>query len=455
VTARAATGPLLGISRLSTSPGEHYARLERSGLTVPRFLRIAGVHFVVGSLAGLAMLAWVPPTEAIGDAGWPLALGCAGCGLAVGIYMLRTPALTPALHLGILYLAVVLISIVVWACGTIDAPYTVLLLLTAQHVAIHPPRRALVLTLVIVASVLVPLLSPDLNASTAALALLLAAVMVMTVLGLLYRLGTLYGDEAVERAEAASVRAAAQLARREAEHARGTAGQMRELDALKDDFVSTVSHELRTPLTSVKGYLEAILAGEAGALNNEQREYTEIVYRNSTRLQELVDDLLVLSRVDAGELVLRRERFDLVDALRRVREEHGPRAAERGLVLELDAPDAIPLTADRRRIEQTIANLVSNAVKYGGDGDAVKIRAFSRAGEAVVEVMDQGVGIPAGELSRIGERFFRAANAGDVPGSGLGLAITREIVQRHGGTLEVQSAEGSGSTFRVSFPLSG
>jgi signal transduction histidine kinase len=305
----------------------------------------------------------------------------------------------------------------------------------------------------IAASVLLPLAQPGLDDATTAYTLVLLPVLAMIVIGALHRLGALYGDEAMARAEAARMRAEAQLARREADAAADAAERLRELDAAKDRFVSTVSHELRTPLTSVKGYLEAILAGEAGELNPDQREYAEIIYRNSTRLQELVDDLMVLSRVDAGELVLRRERFDLVDAVRQVREEQGPRAIENGLVLALDAPASMPLTADRRRIEQTIGNLVSNGIKYGADGDEVRIRVLEGEGEVVIEVIDEGVGIPAQELSRIGERFFRASTAGKVQGSGLGLAISREIVARHDGALQVESVAGSGSTFRVRLPL--
>jgi signal transduction histidine kinase len=449
---RFAGTPLLGISDFGTSAADHYDRLERSGLTIERFMRLAGVHFIVGAFTAAAMLAAIPPTAEIGDAGWVAAGAMVVSGVLLGIYAIRTERFDPAYHLAAIYLTVAMVTVVVWLCGTVMAPFAVLFLLSAQHVAIHPPRRMIAAMLAIWVSILLPLAHPDLDDGTAAFALALLPVMTTIVIGVLYRLGSLYGDEAVARAEAARVRADAQLAQREADAARDAADRLRDLDSAKDRFVSTVSHELRTPLTSVKGYLEAILAGEAGELNPDQREYAEIVYRNSTRLQELVDDLLVLSRVDAGDLVLRRERFDLVDALRQVREEQGPRAAEGGLMLALDAPATLPVVADRRRIEQTIGNLVSNGIKYGADGYEVRIRAFADDHEVVIEVVDHGVGIPTTELSRIGERFFRASTAGEVQGSGLGLAISREIVARHGGSLEVESVEGSGSTFRVRLP---
>jgi signal transduction histidine kinase len=445
--------PLVGISGFETAAADHYARLERSGLTIERFTRLLGGSYLIGVVTAVLMLAALPPTAELGNAGWLVAAVAVVIGTVAGLFAVRSTRFEPAIHLGLLWAAIVLITLGVWLCGTVGVPFGVLFLLTAQHVAVHPPRRVLVLMAAISVSILLPFAHPDLDNGTAAFALVLLPVWTTIVIAVLYRLGSLYGDEAVARAEAARVRAETQLARREADSAQDAAGRLRELDAAKDRFVSTVSHELRTPLTSVKGYLEAILAGEAGELNPDQREYAEIVYRNSTRLQELVDDLLVLSRVDAGELVLRRERFDLVDALRQVREEQGPRATENGLVLALDAPASLPVTADRRRIEQTIGNLVSNGIKYGADGYEVRVTAFAGEDEVTVEVVDHGVGIPATELSRIGERFFRASTAGEVQGSGLGLAISREIVARHGGSLEVESVEGSGSTFRIRLPL--
>jgi signal transduction histidine kinase len=446
--------PRIGVSRLGASPGDHYGRLERSGLTMRTFMRLAGAHYLVGALTAALMFAVLPPTDAIGDAGWWVAGGGVVLALMAGAYLIRSDSDDPVLHLRMLCFAVVLITTAIWLAGKEAAPFALLYLLAAPHIGVHPPARIAWLTALVTVSTLSALLPAGVDADSAALALYLPPMLTIVIAGVVYRLGAFYGDEALARGEAARVRAEAQFVQREAEQARLAADRLRALDELKDEFVSTVSHELRTPLTSVKGYLEAILAGEAGELTPTQREYAEIVYRNATRLQELVDDLLVLSRVDAGDLVLRRERFDLIEALRRVREEHGPRANENGLMLILDAPREIELTADRRRVEQTIGNLVSNAIKYGGEGEAVRIRAFVDDGNAVVEVADEGVGIPAHELSRIGERFFRATTAGDVQGSGLGLAITREIVHRHGGTLEVDSVEGAGSTFRVSFPRS-
>ena len=230
--------------------------------------------------------------------------------------------------------------------------------------------------------------------------------------------------------------------------------ERRELEEMKDGFVSTVSHELRTPLTSIKGYQEMLLEGEAGPLNEEQREYAEVAYRNAARLNMLVEDLLLLSRIQEGKIGMGCEVLDVGRIVREVAEELRPAAGAKGLSLSSSAEPHLTVTGDRLRLAQVLTNLLTNAIKLTPPGRSVETRARWAGGEErlVVEVIDEGVGVPASELPRLTERFFRASTAEGIQGTGLGLAITKEIVERHGGRLEIESEEGAGSTFRIVLP---
>jgi signal transduction histidine kinase len=228
---------------------------------------------------------------------------------------------------------------------------------------------------------------------------------------------------------------------------------LRELDAMKSQFVSSVSHELRTPLTSIKGYVEMLAADEVGPLNEEQQEYVTIALRNVARLQRIIDDLLTLSRIDAGRLELELEPLDVGSVLGDVREFLEPLSSERHVPIDVKAGPPLTVAADRVRLVQALGNLVGNAVKFSPAGEPVLVRALRDDGQALVEVHDSGVGIPADEIPALMERFYRASTAGTVEGTGLGLAISREIIDLHHGRIEVESEEGVGSTFRVRLPL--
>jgi two-component system, OmpR family, sensor kinase len=228
--------------------------------------------------------------------------------------------------------------------------------------------------------------------------------------------------------------------------------ELRHLDELKGEFVSAVSHELRTPLTSIKGYLESVLEEEPGPLNEQQREELEIVYRNATRLQDLANDLLTLARLESGRIEMELRPLDPCSLLAELREELQPAARRRGVELRLDCGRALEVEADELRLHQALGNLIGNAIKFSHEDERVALRALARDAEVLIEVSDRGVGIPAHEVPRLKERFYRASTAGDAQGTGLGLAITQEIVQRHGGRLEVESQVGSGSTFRIRLP---
>jgi two-component system, OmpR family, sensor kinase len=226
---------------------------------------------------------------------------------------------------------------------------------------------------------------------------------------------------------------------------------LRQLDEMKGEFVSSVSHELRTPLTSIKGYLESLLEEEPGPLNDEQREELRIVYRNATRLQDLVNDLLTLSRLESGRIEMKLRPVEVGGVVREACDELRPAARGGRLEVRLDRP--LVVEADRLRLHQALGNLLGNAIKFSDGPDDVVVRAFAENGTAIIEVSDRGVGIPADELPKLPERFYRASTAGAAQGTGLGLAITQEIVDAHGGQMDIDSEVGVGSTFRITLPL--
>jgi signal transduction histidine kinase len=243
----------------------------------------------------------------------------------------------------------------------------------------------------------------------------------------------------------------------EREAARAVAEQnerLRELDQMKDQFVSVVSHELRTPLTSIVGYLELVLEGEAGDLNVDQEQFLRIVDRNCHRLNELVDEILFIARVDAGRFTLARESVDLSELAEAAVKSAQAAAKRRGIEVRLSAQDDLPtLWADATRLTQVLDNLLSNAVKFTQEGEVVRVSVARRGAAARIEVADTGVGIPADEVGRLFERFFRASTASTIPGTGLGLSIVKQIVEAHGGAISVESEEGVGTTFFVDLPL--
>jgi PAS domain S-box-containing protein len=229
-----------------------------------------------------------------------------------------------------------------------------------------------------------------------------------------------------------------------------------ELERLKDEFIALVSHELRTPLTSIGGFVDLVLDGEAGPVVEEQQHALRIVRRNVDRLQRLVDDLLFLHQLDAGAVTLTRAPVQLSTVARDAVAAARPHAERSGIDLALDVRTDLHVEADRTRVAQALDNLVSNGLKFTPRGGSVTVRVFEAGDDAVVEVADTGIGIADEERSRLFERFFRtsAAVAQGTPGTGLGLVITKSIIEAHGGRLDVESAPGAGTTFRVQLPLS-
>jgi PAS domain S-box-containing protein len=232
-----------------------------------------------------------------------------------------------------------------------------------------------------------------------------------------------------------------------------------EVDRLKSEFVATVSHELRTPMTSIKGYVDILLMGAAGALNENQAHFLDIVRTNTDRLSILVNDLLDISRIEAGRVSLSLQALDLreivddviTDLLRRSQEENKP------IGLTLDAPPDLPrVKGDLERVRQILTNLVDNAYHYTPANGQITIHIQPVDSAVQVDVKDTGIGIPLADQDRIFERFYRGEDplVLATPGTGLGLAIVRQLVNMHKGKIWMDSKgmPGDGSMFSFTLP---
>ena len=228
-----------------------------------------------------------------------------------------------------------------------------------------------------------------------------------------------------------------------------------EADKLKDEFVALISHDLRTPLTSIIGYVELALDEDVDPpLDDERRSYLRVVARSSERLLRLVDDLLFVARVQAGQLDLKVVSLDLAAAAAQAVHEALPRAEQHGLALSFVGDTAVSVEADRGRIFQLLDNLISNAIKFTPEGGRVDVRVTRTPDGAVLEVADTGIGLAPGDVERVFDRFFRAESATDrqIAGTGLGLFIARAITEAHGGRISASSAPNAGTTFRIELP---
>jgi signal transduction histidine kinase len=231
--------------------------------------------------------------------------------------------------------------------------------------------------------------------------------------------------------------------------------RLRAAHQMQVDFVADVSHELRTPLTSIKGMVETL---RNGAIEDTQvrDRFLETAENETDRLIRLVNDLLLLSRADSEALNLKRESADLTVLVRTAMRRLAHQAEARDIALNVETSSSeVPLVSiDLDRIERVLVNLVDNAIKYSPDGGAVTVQLTARPNRsALVQVRDGGIGIPAEDLPRVGQRFYRTdkARSRAEGGSGLGLAIAQALVQAHGGRLWVESEEGQGTV--VSFTL--
>jgi signal transduction histidine kinase len=273
-----------------------------------------------------------------------------------------------------------------------------------------------------------------------------------TKMPLLDEAGQIIGTFGISRNVTAQVSAENTLARQASELSAQN-DRLRELDRLKDEFIAAVSHELRTPLTSIIGYIE--LLEEEGVDGPNTGRFAEVIGRNAEQLLRLVGDLLFLSRMRSGKLALELQGIDLAEVAAEAVAEARPDARLKHIDMVLSPAPVPPFAADPGRIGQLLGNLLSNAVKFTGDGGRIEVRTAVADGQAVLTVADTGMGIPAADLERIFERFYRTAAATRqvIPGTGLGLAIARAIADAHNGAITAQSTDGQGSTFTVRLPL--
>jgi signal transduction histidine kinase len=227
----------------------------------------------------------------------------------------------------------------------------------------------------------------------------------------------------------------------------------RRLERLRDAFVAAVSHELRTPLTSISGFVE-MLGDEEGELGPTARTYLSVIQRGTARLQRIVEDLLLVAQIEADRLDLQPAPVDLAELAAEAVEAAQPSAEEQGIELELDVEGPLLLDADAGRLRQVLDNLVSNALKFTPSGGTVLLSAGNGDGRVRVEVTDTGIGIPHDELGQLFSRFYRASTATRraIPGTGIGLVIARAIVERHGGTISLESNEGEGTRVTANLP---
>jgi two-component system phosphate regulon sensor histidine kinase PhoR len=231
---------------------------------------------------------------------------------------------------------------------------------------------------------------------------------------------------------------------------------IRRLESLRRDFVANVSHELRTPVTAILSAAETMEMALARDPEGAKR-FLGIIERNAARLQRLIEDLLDLSRIESRELRLRPERFPFEPFATHLLGMFRERADKRKIVLRLDASKPLEIDADRRALEQVLTNLVDNAVKYCPEGCTVVLRAEPSDGSVPgvrLRVIDDGPGIEEKHLPRLFERFYRvdAGRSREMGGTGLGLSIVKHLVEAMGGTIDVLSFVGKGTTFDVRIP---
>lgn len=228
----------------------------------------------------------------------------------------------------------------------------------------------------------------------------------------------------------------------------------KEAEQIKNQLLSTVSHELRTPLASIKGFATTLLRQDVRWDEVTQREFLRIIEEESNRLEELIDNLLDMSQMEAGALRIQREPTQLRRLVREAVELAQRRTETHWFVMDL--PAELPrVWADPRRVRQVLNNILENAIKYAPNGGQITVTCEVEKENVIVSIADQGQGIPSEYLERVFDRFFQVdgASTRKTGGSGLGLAIAKGIIEAHGGTVWAESDQGTGSVFRFSLPI--
>jgi len=236
-----------------------------------------------------------------------------------------------------------------------------------------------------------------------------------------------------------------------------TLDNQRRSEQMRREFVANVSHELRTPITSIRSYAETLVDSDSMPEDME-KGFLRVILNESDRMKNIVQDLLTLSRFDAGSYEFSFQRFSFEDSVREVHNAMLLEAKNHHHQFTLSFKSEIPrIMGDSTRVEQVLMNMISNAIKYTADGGRIRVTAGSENGIVWASVRDNGVGIPAADVDRVFERFYRVdkARSRESGGTGLGLSIALEIVSRHNGKLDIQSRRGSGTTITLVLPIDG
>lgn len=236
-----------------------------------------------------------------------------------------------------------------------------------------------------------------------------------------------------------------------------TLDDLKRSEQMRREFVANVSHELRTPITGVKSYAETLAADPDMPADTRER-FLNVILNESDRMTKIVQDLLTLSRFDAGSFEFSFDEFSFETSVRDVYNAVRMEAQAHGHVFVLEVEPGIPrIRGDKARVEQVLMNMVSNAIKYTKDGGRITIKAGVRGGEVWCSVKDNGIGIPKDDTTKVFDRFYRVdkARSRESGGTGLGLSIAQEIVVRHGGRIDLKSRLGHGTTITVWLPVEG
>ena len=243
--------------------------------------------------------------------------------------------------------------------------------------------------------------------------------------------------------------------------------ELKQLDAMKGNFLANISHELRTPLAPIIGYVEMLLSARPGPLTDRQRSHLQVVEQAVQRLQGLIEDLLAFVQMEQGELLLQTRPFAIATLLEERARAITPRATEKGLTVEVAVPSGLPdVQVDPKQISRALMLMLDNALKFTPSGGRIALGAKAHVapddappgwphGYVEVSLSDTGIGIPADKLPRIFEKFYQvdASTTRSYGGTGLGLALVKQIMEAHGSRLAVESTPGVGSTFRLRLPI--
>jgi len=230
--------------------------------------------------------------------------------------------------------------------------------------------------------------------------------------------------------------------------------KLAEASRMKSEFVRIVSHQLRSPITNLSWAIDSLMSGELGSIRKEQLEYFKILKENSSRMKELIKDLLITSRIQEGTLPIKKEKTNLIEIVKKVVSEFRPFARASNVVVEFNFDEDLPeISTDSQKIKLVIENLLDNAIRYSKRKGKIRIYLGKKGKNIYFVIQDDGVGIPKEDQKYIFQKFFRARSGAGKQGTGLGLFINRAIVEKLGGKIWFESEEDKGTTFYFILPL--